>query len=240
MRIDMKKKEKFSLLNSILEILVEMSRPISNLIVFYNSERVHESGKWITSNILQILEDWDTNQLKGLVLYGGKKFIRIHFSEFNLFFKSVKENQNLSGGKFSIEGENITFFVLNNLTLSQPIVISEIRNALQGLFWFISKIYDPIVIKNDMLVLDSAEQIKKMDENIIDRPFINRLKEDKNKIHVRFSTPYNDLYIFASVRETASISELLKVIQPIIDENFNIKVKDLDAIKKFLEESEFK
>ena len=237
MSADMKKEDFVALLNNIMEILVEMSRPISNLIVFYNSEMVHESGTWVVNDILQILEDWDKVQLKGLIQYDGKKFIRIHFSEFNLFLKSVKEKQNLSGGKFSIEGGNSAFFVINDLTTPQPIVIAEIRNVLQQLIRFISNIYDPIVIKNDVLVLDTAEQVKNMEVNVIDRSFINRLREDKNKIFVRFSTPYNDLYIFASVKETATISELMKVIQPIIKENFNIQEKDLAATKKFLEDS---
>jgi hypothetical protein len=240
MNLDMKKEEIVTLLNSIMEILVEMSRPISNLIVFYNSETVHESGPWVHSEILQILEDWDKGQLKGILLYGGKKFIRIHLTEFNLFFKSVKEKQNFSGGKLSIEGSNITFFVINGLNVPQPIVIAEIRNVLQRLFWFISNIFDPIVIKNDVLVLDIAEQVKNMHDKVVDRSFINRLKQDKNKIHARFSTPYNDLYIFASVKENSAISELLKGIQPIMDENFNIKEKDLAATKKFLEDSGYK
>ena len=237
---DMKKEDFLALLNSIIEILIEMSRPISNLIVFYNSESVHESGSWNASEILQILEDWEKTQIKGILHYGEKKFIRIHLSQFNLFLKSVKEKLNLSGGKLSIEEGNSAFFVINDLTTPQPIVIAEIRNVLQHLFWFISNIYDPIVIKNDVLVLDTAEQVKNMDDNVIDRSFINRLKNDKNKIHVRFSTPYNDLYIFATVKETATISELLKRIQPIIDENFNIKEKDLAATKKFLEDSGYK
>jgi len=237
MSVDMKNEDFIGLLNPIMEILVEMSRPISNLIVFYNSETAHESGSWVTSEILQILEDWDNAQLKGILLYGGKRFIRIHLTEFNFFFKSVKEKQNFSGGKLSIEGDTITFFVINDLTVPQPIVIAEIRNMLQRLFWFISNIFDPIVIKNDMLLLDTAEQVKKMDDKVIDRSFINRLKEDKNKIHVRFSTPYNDLYIFATVKETTTISELLKGIQPVMDENFNIQEKDLAATKKFLEDS---
>jgi len=236
----MKKEDIFTLLNSIIEILIEMSRTISNLIVFYNSEIVHESGPWIASDILQILEDWENNQIKGMVNYDGNKFIRIHLSEFNLFLKSVKEKQNLSGGKLSIEGVNSAFFVLNNLTIPQPIVIAEIRNVLQRLVWFISNIHDPIVIKNDTLVLDTAEQVKSMHDNVIDRSFINRLKGEKNKIHVRFSTPYNDLYIFAAVRETTTISELLKGLQSIIDENFNIKEKDLAATKKFLEDAGYK
>ncbi len=237
---DIKKEDLIALLNSILDILVEMSRPISNLIIFYNSETVHESGTWVASDILQILEDWDNSKLKGTLQYGERTFIRIHISEFNLFFKSVKDKQNFSGGKLSIEGGSTAFFVINNLTVPQPIVIAEIRNVLQRLFWFISNIYDPIVIKNNLLMLDTAEQVKNIDDNVINRSFLNRLKEDKNKIHVRFSTPYNDLYIFASVRETATISELIKGIQPIIDENFNIEEKDLAATKKFLEDSGYK
>ena len=233
----MKKEDIIELLNSMLEMLVEMSRPISNLIVFYNSEIAYESGAWDAREVFQILEEWDNSQLKGILHYGGKKFIRIHLTEFNLFFKSVKEKQNFSGGKLPIEGDDITFFVTNDLTVPQPIVIAEIRNVLQRLFWFISNILDPIVVKNDVLVLDTAEQVNKMDNNAIDRSLINRLKEDKNKIRVRFSTPYNDLYIFATVNETHTISELVKGIQPIIEENFNIKEKDLAATKKFLEDS---
>ena len=63
----MKKEDILKLLNSMLEMLVEMSRPISNLIVFYNSEIAHESGAWDAREVLQILEEWDNSQLKGIL-----------------------------------------------------------------------------------------------------------------------------------------------------------------------------